>query len=133
MLGGVCTGLARHLGWPVTVIRIGFVALMIPSFLGVLAYGVLWLLLPPEQPSAAPGLEAADRSGMRQSAKPAARRYDWGKVVALVVLGAGVLWIAQASGLGLSQQLFWPVAFACAGARTRFSLDPPPRFRVSVS
>jgi len=116
LLGGVCTGLARHLGWPVTVIRIGFVALMIPSFLGVLAYGVLWLLLPPEQLSAAPGLQAADRSGMRQSAKPAARRHDWGKVVALVVLGAGVLWIAQASGLGLSQQLFWPVAFACAGA-----------------
>jgi signal transduction histidine kinase/phage shock protein PspC (stress-responsive transcriptional regulator) len=116
LLGGVCTGLARHLGWPVTVIRIGFVALMIPSFLGVLAYGVLWLLLPPEQVAAAPGLQAADRSGMRQSATPAARRHDWGKVVALVVLGAGVLWIAQASGLGLSQQLFWPVAFACAGA-----------------
>jgi phage shock protein PspC (stress-responsive transcriptional regulator) len=27
-LGGVCTGLARHLGWPVMVIRIGFVALL---------------------------------------------------------------------------------------------------------
>ena len=27
VLGGVCTGLARHLGWPVLVIRIGFVGL----------------------------------------------------------------------------------------------------------
>ena len=52
---------------------------------------------------------------MRQSAKPR-RRHDWGRVVALVALGAGVLWIVQTSGLGLSQQLFWPVAFACAGA-----------------
>ena len=47
-LGGVCTGLARHLGWPVMVIRIGFVALMMFQFLGVIAYGALWLLLPPE-------------------------------------------------------------------------------------
>jgi signal transduction histidine kinase/phage shock protein PspC (stress-responsive transcriptional regulator) len=115
LLGGVCTGLARHLGWPVTVIRIGFVALLIPQFLGALAYGALWLLLPPEPPTMAPGLEAASRSGMRETAKPT-RRYDWGKIVALVAFGAGVLWIAQASGLGLSQQLFWPVAFACAGA-----------------
>jgi signal transduction histidine kinase/phage shock protein PspC (stress-responsive transcriptional regulator) len=116
LLGGVCTGLARHLGWPVTVIRIGFVALLIPQFIGALAYGVLWLLLPPEPPTAAPGLEAANRSGMRQAARPA-RRYDWGKIVALVAFGAGVLWIAQASGIGgLNQRLFWPVAFACAGA-----------------
>ena len=26
-LGGVCTGLARHLGWPLMVVRIAFVAL----------------------------------------------------------------------------------------------------------
>jgi signal transduction histidine kinase/phage shock protein PspC (stress-responsive transcriptional regulator) len=115
LLGGVCTGLARHLGWPVTVIRIGFVALLFPSFVGVVVYGALWLLLPPEPPSAAPGLEAADRSGMRQ-ADASTRRHDRGKVVALVVLGAGVLWISQLSGLGLGQQTFWPVLFACAGA-----------------
>ncbi|GAA3606048.1 ATP-binding protein [Microlunatus ginsengisoli] len=115
MLGGVCTGLARHLGWPVMVIRIGFVALAAFQFIGVLAYGALWLLLPPQPPAMAPGLEAASRSGMRQTTKPA-RSHDWGKVVALVALGAGVLWIVQTSGLGLSQQLFWPVAFACAGA-----------------
>ncbi len=115
ILGGVCTGLARHLGWPVMVIRIGFVALMAFQFIGVLAYGALWLLLPPEQATAAPGLAAADRTGMRQATKPT-RGQDWGKIVALVALGAGVLWIVQTSGLGLSQQVFWPVAFACAGA-----------------
>ncbi|MET0694001.1 MAG: PspC domain-containing protein [Propionibacteriaceae bacterium] len=115
MLGGVTTGLARHLGWPVIVIRVGFVALMTFQFIGVLAYGALWLLMPPETATKAPGLESASRAGMRDVAKPK-RRMDWGMLVALVALGTGLLWIAQVSGLGVSQQVFWPVAFACAGA-----------------
>ena len=41
MLGGVCTGLARHLGLPVMLIRAAFVALLIFQFLGVIAYGAL--------------------------------------------------------------------------------------------
>jgi signal transduction histidine kinase/phage shock protein PspC (stress-responsive transcriptional regulator) len=115
MLGGVCTGLARHLGWPVMVIRAGFVALLIFQFLGVIAYGALWLLLPPESTTAAPGLEAASRRGLRGPARPR-RRVDWGMLVALVAFGSGLLWLVQSSGFGVSQQLFWPVAFACAGA-----------------
>jgi signal transduction histidine kinase/phage shock protein PspC (stress-responsive transcriptional regulator) len=116
LLGGVCTGLARHLGWPVMVIRIGFVALTMFQFIGVIAYGALWLLLPPESTTtSSPGIEAASRSGMREVSR-ARRRVDWGMLLALVALGGGLLWLVQTSGLGLSQQLFWPVAFACAGA-----------------
>jgi signal transduction histidine kinase/phage shock protein PspC (stress-responsive transcriptional regulator) len=115
VLGGVCTGLARHLGWPVMVIRIGFVALLLVQFVGAIAYGALWLLLPPETAATPPGLEAASRNGMRTQPKPA-RRPDWGMLVALGALGTGLLWIVQTSGLGISQTLFWPVAFACAGA-----------------
>jgi signal transduction histidine kinase/phage shock protein PspC (stress-responsive transcriptional regulator) len=115
MLGGVCTGLARHLGWPVIVIRVGFVALLIFHLMGVLAYAALWLLLPPESVSTSPGLETASRAGMRDAGKPR-RRMDWGMLVALVALGSGLLWMAQVNGFGISRQLFWPVAFACAGA-----------------
>ena len=114
-LGGVSTGLARHLGWPVLVIRIAFVALMTFQFIGVLAYGALWLLMPPETVAKAPGLESASRANMRDEVRPR-RRVDWGMLLALTALGAGLLWIVQSSGLGISSQLFWPVAFACAGA-----------------
>ncbi|HZA73524.1 MAG TPA: PspC domain-containing protein [Propionibacteriaceae bacterium] len=114
-LGGVSTGLARHLGWPVLVIRIAFVALMTFQFIGVLAYGALWLLMPPETVTNAPGLESASRTGKRDLARPR-RRVDWGMLLALAALGTGLLWIVQSSGLGISSQLFWPVAFACAGA-----------------
>jgi signal transduction histidine kinase/phage shock protein PspC (stress-responsive transcriptional regulator) len=114
-LGGVCTGLARHLGWPLMVVRIAFVALATFNFIGVIAYGALWLLLPPESTVKAPGLESASRAGLRGDSKPK-RRIDWGMLLALVALGVGLLWIMQNSGLGISSQLFWPVAFACAGA-----------------
>ncbi len=114
-LGGVSTGLARHLGWPVVVIRIAFVALMTFQFIGVLAYGALWLLMPPESVAKAPGLESAARANMRDEARPR-RRVDWGMLLALAALGTGLLWIVQSSGLGISSRLFWPVAFACAGA-----------------
>jgi signal transduction histidine kinase len=114
-LGGVSTGLARHLGWPVLVVRIAFVALMTFQFIGVLAYGALWLLMPPETVAKAPGLESASRANMRYEVRPR-RRVDWGMLLALTALGAGLLWIVQSSGLGISSQLFWPVAFACAGA-----------------
>ena len=76
MLGGVCTGLARHLGLPVMLIRAAFVALLIFQFLGVIAYGALWLLLPAEPTAAAPGIEAASRKGFRDQSKPR-RRVDW--------------------------------------------------------
>jgi signal transduction histidine kinase/phage shock protein PspC (stress-responsive transcriptional regulator) len=114
-LGGVCTGLARHLGWPLMVIRIAFVALATFQFIGVIAYGALWLLMPPESTAKAPGLESASRAGLRDPSKPK-RRIDWGMLLALGALGVGLLWIMQNTGLGISSQLFWPVAFACAGA-----------------
>ena len=99
ILGGVCTGLARHLGWPVMVIRIGFVGLLLVQFLGAIAYGALWLLLPPEPEESAPGLEAASRSGMRTATKPP-RRIDWGSLLALAALATGLLWLVQTSRLG---------------------------------
>lgn len=115
VLGGVCTGLARHLGWPVMAIRIGFVALLIFQFIGVLAYGALWLLMPAQPTVAAPGLESATRAGLRDRT-PVRRRVDWGMLAALTALGSGLLWLVQSTGHGVSARLFWPIAFACAGA-----------------
>ena len=65
-LGGVCSGLAAHLNWPVLVLRLGFVLLSASMGIGVLVYLVLWLAMPlaSEAPQA-PGIEAASRSGMR--------------------------------------------------------------------
>lgn len=113
-LGGVCTGLAEHLGWPLMAIRVGFVALMTLNFIGALVYAALWLLLPLREPEKAPGLEAASRTNMRTTSK-SSRRRDAGSVLALVLMSAGLIWLVQSSGWGVPAQIFWPVAFACAG------------------
>ncbi|MGK2856814.1 MAG: PspC domain-containing protein [Thermoanaerobaculia bacterium] len=48
LLGGVCGGLAEFLGWDPTVTRVAFVLVSILSaaFPGILAYILLWILMP---------------------------------------------------------------------------------------
>ena len=48
LIGGVCAGLARWLGWDRAVVRLGFalLALVTSLFPAVVLYGVLWLAIP---------------------------------------------------------------------------------------
>ncbi len=48
VIAGVCAGIARYLGWPVTRVRVAYVILSIISaaFPGILVYILLWLVMP---------------------------------------------------------------------------------------
>jgi phage shock protein C len=48
IIGGVCGGIARSLGWDPTMVRILYVVLSILSaaFPGTLVYIVLWIAMP---------------------------------------------------------------------------------------
>ncbi len=48
MLGGVCGGIARWLGWDPTLVRVLYVLVSILSaaFPGMLVYVLLWILMP---------------------------------------------------------------------------------------
>ena len=49
MLGGVCGGIARYLGVDPVAVRVGYAILsFFRGGLGILAYFVLWLLMPEE-------------------------------------------------------------------------------------
>jgi phage shock protein C len=50
MIGGVCGGLAKSLGWSATGVRILYVLLSVVSvaFPGILVYIILWILMPKE-------------------------------------------------------------------------------------
>ena len=108
-LGGVCSGLAAHLNWPVLVLRLGFVLLSASMGIGVLVYLVLWLAMPlaSEAPQA-PGIEAASRSGMRTVQAGYRVPADLGLISAVVLLGAGLLWFVQAAGWGAPAAALWP-------------------------
>jgi phage shock protein C len=48
LLGGVCAGIARELGWDITLVRLGYVLLSFFSaaFPGLLVYIILWIIMP---------------------------------------------------------------------------------------
>jgi signal transduction histidine kinase/phage shock protein PspC (stress-responsive transcriptional regulator) len=112
-LGGVASGLARHLGLPTLWVRVAFIVMVTFGGFGVALYAGLWMTLPSDAKfaTAAPGLESASRGGRR----PRGRRRiaDLGPVVALGALGLGVVLLAQAAfGHGV---LFWPVLLGILG------------------
>lgn len=45
-LAGVCGGLAEYLGWDPTLVRILWVVLTLLGGSGIIAYIVLWILMP---------------------------------------------------------------------------------------
>lgn len=54
-VAGVCQGLANHLGWDVTVLRVITVILSIVTFpLGIITYLIFWLVVPEEPLPIAP-------------------------------------------------------------------------------
>jgi len=57
MIGGVCAGVAEHLGWPADRVRVASVVLTILTggFPGIIGYLVLWFVMPgPDDRGAAP-------------------------------------------------------------------------------
>lgn len=112
---GVAAGLADHLGIPVWIVRLGFVALAAFDLVGVLIYGALWILMPrAEESASSPGLVSADRLGLRTRA-PLAVRSPSDLTGALVLVGVGLVWALQVIGFGVSSRWFWPLALAAGG------------------
>ena len=113
-LGGVCTGLAQHLGWPVSAIRLAFVILSAVQLVGVVIYAILWLVLPPARPpERAPGLESHSRTGLRPAARLRGR--DLASLAAITSVAVGVVWLLQLLGWGIDGEYFWPLVIAASG------------------
>jgi signal transduction histidine kinase/phage shock protein PspC (stress-responsive transcriptional regulator) len=125
VVSGVAGGIADHLGVSDTVVRLVFITATVFGGSGVLIYAALWFLMPLAVPTvpAAPGLAAATRSGLRsEQPRPAAENHKArrgpqrpGQLVALVVVGCGVLLLLQVAGLNFAGKLFWPLIFAGTG------------------
>lgn len=116
-LAGVASGIARHLGWPIWLIRLSLVGLVFSTPLTVAVYGVLWMLLPDaperEQP---PGLQAASHQGLRSEQAPKPRqKANLGRITAMVMIGGGIILLVQNMGLGVTSALFWPLLLAAIG------------------
>jgi signal transduction histidine kinase/phage shock protein PspC (stress-responsive transcriptional regulator) len=100
-LGGVCGGLADHWGVPVVLVRIGFVVAGAAGGIGVLAYLLLWVLVPSEDV-------------VRPGSRPA-RGLDLTGTLGLVSMAIGVLIGLSLLGLPIRVSLWVPVLLAGAG------------------
>ncbi|WP_372697015.1 PspC domain-containing protein [Arthrobacter sp. JSM 101049] len=145
LLGGVCAGLALHLGQPVRTIRIAMALLSLMAGAGIVLYAWLWIMVPsredalqdaeraraggPVSLAPGPGLEAeagiaagAD-AGAGVGSEPRGRvATRWGSLAGREILaGAGLLLLgalvfAQMQGLPVAWGLIWPAVLIIAGA-----------------
>ncbi len=115
-VGGVCAGLAEHLGWSVLVLRALFMLLAATRLVGVVLYLALWLVMPRATTErSAPGLEAAARAGLRASRAQTGAAVDLPVASALALLGGGCLWLVQQLGWGLPGDVLVPALLAACG------------------
>jgi signal transduction histidine kinase/phage shock protein PspC (stress-responsive transcriptional regulator) len=113
VLGGVASGLSRHLAVPVMWVRAAFLLGSLLGGFGVMVYAGLWLVLPSDSrfDDAPPGLASATRGGRRPGRL--SRFGDVGPAIALAALGLGaVLGLQALVGRGAT---FWPVFVGLVG------------------
>jgi signal transduction histidine kinase len=104
LAGGVCAGLAEHLGLDVLVVRLAF-AVLISAGVGIIAYVALWLLVP-------------------QRDEPEARR-DLGQLVGYGALVAGLSLFTW--GAGALTWAVWPVVAGGIGVGIIWQQADPER------
>lgn len=119
LLGGVSTGLARHLGLQPLTVRVGFALLAAVVGFGIVLYVALWMFTPLDSDMAdqdAPaGVAAATRAGKRQRLRFLPRPGDIGQLIALGAFTVGAVWLVQLTPLGVSPQVLVPLLLAVGG------------------
>ena len=143
VVGGVCAGLALHLGWDVRLLRLGFVVLSLAGGAGVVAYLFLWALSPQSVQGVvarADGRSPADPAARERPAQPAGpgagtagadeRDATRALLVGALLLVAGLGAVAQQAGFDLRLGFLVPLLVVAVGAVIAWSqLDEAQRGR----
>ncbi len=102
-LSGLCAGIARRYGIDVTLVRLAFVVAVAAGGVGVVAYGLGWLVVPAGE--ADPGVR---------------RRGPAGRGAIQVAVGTGLLLLSvlltfRALGIWFSDAIVWPLVLVASG------------------
>ncbi len=104
VVAGVCGGLSEATGIEVTILRIGVVLLALGSGVGILVYGLAWLVVPLEgEDTTILSRAVADRRGLRL-------------VVAVVPFLLFLQVVAGARHIGYLGSISWPLFLVAAAA-----------------
>jgi signal transduction histidine kinase/phage shock protein PspC (stress-responsive transcriptional regulator) len=133
IVGGVCSGLAHHLGWNVRLVRVGFVILTLMGGAGIVAYLFLWALTPQSVQGQVEGrdgrvpVDPARPEGPQQGVDAAAAGVDGATdeqtrdatrvlLVGGLLLLAGLVVVAQNAGFDLRLGFLVPLLVVAVGA-----------------
>jgi signal transduction histidine kinase/phage shock protein PspC (stress-responsive transcriptional regulator) len=109
-IGGVCAGLAEHLGLDVRHVRLAFVLGGFAGGAGIAAYLFLWALTP--QSLTAPAVSGTSRPAQRRPVNESLRNL----VVGLVLLVVGGVLFALQHGVNLRLGVLLPLLTVAGGA-----------------
>ena len=116
-LAGVCGGIANYFEIDPTIVRIGFVILALIGFgAGVLAYGVMWLVMP----------DASDHTALDSVSESVRGSSDKRKAVAIVIGGLGLVLLADGL-VDIRGGVLLPLVLVAAGVALIAGRDRPPR------
>jgi len=126
-LGGVCAGLAEHLGLNVRHVRLAFILSCFAGGAGVVAYVFLWALTP--QSLVITQVAGADAVAASRSANESVRNL----MIGLALLVVGGMLLAQQHGVNLRLGVLIPLLTVAGGAVLAWSkLDDAERGRWLV-
>jgi signal transduction histidine kinase/phage shock protein PspC (stress-responsive transcriptional regulator) len=118
VLGGVCAGIAVHVGAEVVYVRAAMVLLTAFGGAGLAIYALGWALLPPAAVGAStphcPGSWAPDAHDPGQFPDAAASA-DSRAVFGIALLAVGGLLALRQLGLWLGDEVVWPLVLGSAG------------------
>ena len=135
VIGGVCAGLADYLGIDVTILRIIFVVAGILKGSGLIAYIILWIVVPKRSfpymdptvdytvPPGNPPPFADPFANMPPMPPMPKRKSSGALVVGIVMITLGVLFLVNQLDIlpYLSLKQIWPVVFVVTGLAIMFS------------
>lgn len=122
VIGGVCAGLARHFDVDPVLVRLVFVALAFVNGLGVLAYLILWLVVPDEGRGEMAGEDVlrANLDDIRRQVRQAGQSLRTSSrsnvIVGVLLVAIGASLLLKTFFPAISAGLVWPVALIGLGA-----------------
>ncbi len=117
VIAGVCAGLARHFNMDPTIVRLIFVFLALFALGGIIAYIVLWIVLPEVSVDQNfSGTESYDSDNSETEGMPAADSKGKGQlVIGLTLISIGALFLITAFIPRFNVLDLWPVILIAVG------------------
>jgi signal transduction histidine kinase len=111
VISGVAAGVARHLGLPVRVVRLGFALACLLGVSGVVLYGWLWALVPEDAPE-----RSGDAADPATPAGATRTRIRADLLAGAFLVAAGAVLFASRLHWGVRAGLVLPLLIVAAGA-----------------